>query len=339
MPNDDAVPEVFQRRSLRTIPGWLFSLAIHLGTLLTLQLLFPVVPPHGTAVDSRTVGIAIVARNAERVEYLTDASEDAGGANAAASAGQTANLSPSAESPTLPSADETPRVGNFALPAPTAEGNAANSIALLPSASGFAQGTGRGDKTGSGDGLGKGVETGVFGVRGKGSRFVYVFDRSASMAGFQGRPLASAKRELLESIRDLQSTHQFQIIFYNDVPIPLNPRRTGRPELFLAGDAEKRWAEEFVSAVVPDGATRHAEALKLALQWQPDVIFFLTDGDEPQLRAAELAEIRRLNRATTIHAIEFGAGVQPRGESFLQRLAEQNGGKHGYVDVTKLPLP
>ena len=43
-------------------------------------------------------------------------------------------------------------------------------------------------------------ETSVFGSRGIGTKFVYVFDRSNSMNDFEGRPLAGAKRELLASL-------------------------------------------------------------------------------------------------------------------------------------------
>ena len=89
--------------------------------------------------------------------------------------------------------------------------------------------------------------------------------------------------------------------------------------------------------MVADGGTRHLEALKIALRLAPDVIFFLTDGDEPQLRPNELAEIQRLNHGTAIHAIDFGAGPKASRVSFLERIAEENDGGYTYVDVTKLP--
>jgi hypothetical protein len=79
------------------------------------------------------------------------------------------------------------------------------------------------------------------------------------------------------------------------------------------------------------------EPLKLALALQPDVIFLLTDAEEPSLNSSELAAIRRQNRAgTSINAIEFGSGPFRGGENFLVRLARQNSGKHVYVDVTRL---
>jgi hypothetical protein len=75
-----------------------------------------------------------------------------------------------------------------------------------------------------------------------------------------------------------------------------------------------------------------------AIGMAPDIIFFLTDAGEPTLSAAEMEQIRRANRryGASINTIEFGIGP-PSGESnFLVKLAEQNSGRHGYVDVTRL---
>ncbi len=57
----------------------------------------------------------------------------------------------------------------------------------LPSADGFASD----EPAGGGKIGGNEAHTSVFGAEGTGSKFVYVFDRSASMDGYQGRPLSS----------------------------------------------------------------------------------------------------------------------------------------------------
>jgi hypothetical protein len=177
------------------------------------------------------------------------------------------------------------------------------------------------------------AETHVFGVRGKGSRFVYLFDRSSSM---EGAPLAAAKRELIASLQSLQGIHQFQIIFYNQEPQLMPSFRGPAPRMALADDPGKRQAATFVGGILAFGATDHVKALATALQLRPDVIFFLTDADEPQLQPPDFETIRRINQGTVINTIEFGAGPpQPR-YSFLQQLAAQNGGQHGYIDVTRL---
>jgi hypothetical protein len=184
-------------------------------------------------------------------------------------------------------------------------------------------------------GLDSGTSTEVFGITGIGNKFVYVFDRSGSMDGYGGRPLRAAKLELTESLNDLDKVHQFQIIFYNDKP-KIFQRRPGRAELVWGDEEGKERAREFVTSIKADGGTHHLDALKLALGMRPDVIFFLTDADEPRLTAAELANIQRWNYGTMIHAIEFGYGPRGAGENFLMRLARQNGGQHAYVDISRL---
>ena len=68
------------------------------------------------------------------------------------------------------------------------------------------------------------VKTNVFGVEGEGTKFVYVFDRSASMSEPNGRPLAMAKTALNDSLNSLDRIHQFQIIFFNHTePRIFNP--------------------------------------------------------------------------------------------------------------------
>ena len=111
----------------------------------------------------------------------------------------------------------------------------------------------------------------------------------------------------------------------------------GQPaSMEFANDAGKKKAESFIGSILADGGTRHMEALEMALRLGPDVIFFLTDAEDPKLSATELARIRRLNSGTSINAIEFGSGPAGGGQNFLKRLAEQNHGNYGYVDISKL---
>ena len=59
------------------------------------------------------------------------------------------------------------------------------------------------------------ARTSLFGVVGEGYKFVYVFDRSGSMGGSGRDSLRAIKAELPESLKNLDTVHQFQIIFYN----------------------------------------------------------------------------------------------------------------------------
>jgi len=69
----------------------------------------------------------------------------------------------------------------------------------------------------------------------------------------------------------------------------------------------------------------------------PDVIFLLTDADEPKLSSRQLARIDRMGAGIVVNTIEFGRGPQQDAENFLVRLARQSGGRHVYVDTAKLP--
>jgi hypothetical protein len=176
--------------------------------------------------------------------------------------------------------------------------------------------------------------TTLFGLVGEGYKFVYVIDRSGSMGGQGQGALRLAKGELIRSFKQLDSVHQFQIVFYNERPVVFNP--TGTPgRLAFATDDNKQRATRFLDTIVADGGTDHELALRVAIRLHPDVIFFLTDADDPKLTATQLAKIRHLAAGIIIHAVEFGSGAKPAGKSFLAELAGQNGGKHVYVDVSK----
>ena len=183
--------------------------------------------------------------------------------------------------------------------------------------------------------LGGKATVGVFGATGEGYKFVYVFDRSGSMGGSGRNALEAAKAELLASLRALGQTHQFQIIFYNDRISKFNP--TGDPDrLVFATEQNKQAAARFLATITADGGTQHEAALSAAIKLRPDVIFFLTDADEPKLYPAQLQRIHRMANGITINTIEFGYGPRVDDDNFLVRLARENGGQHAYFDVSKL---
>src|SRR5262249_44604264 len=85
------------------------------------------------------------------------------------------------------------------------------------------------------------TEKKFLGVTGRGTSFVFVFDRSLSM---EGAALAAAKRELLASLAGLERVHQFQIIFYNEKPRIMPPG-----QMNFADENGKRQAESFVGSI------------------------------------------------------------------------------------------
>ncbi|HEX3997719.1 MAG TPA: VWA domain-containing protein [Pirellulales bacterium] len=175
----------------------------------------------------------------------------------------------------------------------------------------------------------------LLGVEGKGTKFVYVFDRSGSMGVPGNKPLNRAKAELLRSIDALSDLQQFYIIFYNHAQKMFQIDPTGK-RLIFASDANKRAAKQWVDGIEAGGGTKHADALLMALRMHPDAIFMLTDGDPPDdLTADELARVQRANTAATVINVIQISPPDTTHENMLIRLANHSGGQHVYVDFDK----
>lgn len=186
---------------------------------------------------------------------------------------------------------------------------------------------------GMGHQLQSSARSGIFGLEARGMRFVYVFDRSASMGEPAGRPLAVAKRELRRSLGELGDNQQFHVIFYNERQTVFAPTANrGRP-IFASPDT-KRAADTFIESIQAEGGTRHYEALVAATRLAPDAIFMLTDADAgDDLSAAELARLRRLLGGARCLVAQFGGDADRRSPRLAQ-LAVDSGGDYRVVDET-----
>jgi hypothetical protein len=179
------------------------------------------------------------------------------------------------------------------------------------------------------------ARTAMFGLVAEGYKFVYVFDRSGSMGGDGSASLRAVKAELLRSLTNLDTVHQFQVIFYNERPVAYNPTgAAGR--LCFATDENKNAVERFLDTIKADGGTDHLAALRMATSLHPDAIFFLTDGDDPVLAPAELDKVARWAAGVIVHTIEFGPGEAKEKNNFLKDLARRTGGEYAYVNSSKL---
>jgi Mg-chelatase subunit ChlD len=175
----------------------------------------------------------------------------------------------------------------------------------------------------------------VFGVEGKGSKFVYVLDRSGSMGVPDNKPMKAAQAELIASINQLTPQQQFYLISYNHEPRMLDV--TGAPgRLSFASDANKDAAKKLIESIKADGGTNHEAALAMAMKFRPDVIFLLSDGDpEDDISKDELVRLNKINfGAAIINVIQFSAEPK-KGENRLINLAKESGGEHSYVDILK----
>lgn len=321
------ITDVLPRRGW---PSWLISLGLH---VLVLVVLFGtrtrLGTPDGNPEGFHDVGI-YVKPDAELVEPAPENQE----ANATPqeatpenSAMREATASPPDETPPAPlQLPETATIG-VGSPFPDQVQGAPLTVPGTPT-----KGTTGGPlskplpgRSGRGDG------TSFLGIPAQGNTFLYLIDSSSSMADHNA--IGYARAELMASLERLDSTKRFQILFYNSQMYPLiHP--DGRQRIFFATDLSRNLARQFMHDREPAQGTNHKPAILEALKFGPDVLFFLTDGDQPALFAGDLDEIKRNNRGhTQIHVIEFGKGVKLGPTNWLEQLARSNRGSYRYFDL------
>ena len=180
--------------------------------------------------------------------------------------------------------------------------------------------------------------TAFMGTQDEGTKIVFVIDASGSM--LSNNSMQVAKASLVSSMQALDGHQQFLIIFYDDKPTVLHLRDSQQPQLYAATEIHKTLARQKIAGIQPGTGTHHVPALEMALRLRPDVIFFLTDAQEPPIYDGELDSLKKLNgQKTRIHSIEFGVGPEVSeavaSRNFLRKLSRQNGGTYRYYDVTK----
>jgi Ca-activated chloride channel homolog len=149
-----------------------------------------------------------------------------------------------------------------------------------------------------------------------------VIDRSGSMAG---ESIASARRAAQQIIARLGSADRVNVIAFDDDVEPLFDRpRTLTPDV-------RRQADGFVARIRDAGGTDIARALAATLQSQvnddqPDVVFFLTDGQSDARAALEVARTARTN--VRLFTVGIGTGVD---RALLSRLATEFRGRFTFV--------
>jgi len=168
-------------------------------------------------------------------------------------------------------------------------------------------------------------------VSGVGTMFVYVIDSSSSMTGAR---LKAAQGQLKASLRLLQPNQKFAVIFFNEYREQLKLRRSDDQPIYFATDVNRELASHQIDRVTADRGTVPMPAILEAISLKPDVIYFLTDGDESELSPAEMAQVRQLSRNITIHVIKLGDGtVSSLSRSWLERLAHQSHGEYREINI------
>ena len=155
-----------------------------------------------------------------------------------------------------------------------------------------------------------------------GKTIVYALDRSSSM-GSDGL-LRSACRAIKDSLGQLSPESRFQIVAYNssvstlaNEPLPATERNILRA---------KRWLDELVA----EGSSDHRGGVREAISFHPDAVVLLTDADD--LEEREVLSIRALLREPVYMNVAIFGDTRPTGETPLERLMEEVGGKVRYVE-------
>lgn len=303
------------------LPAWLLSLVLHTFILVTMAVLWTPQQKGTGGERGGPVGIAMV---------VDQAGEDSYFLNGADSGIDSLDSSAEAALSSLPDSGGSTMAHEEMLKGLLPSVNAGSGASAAAGDTGLGAGK---SQLSTGGSISK-VKTEVFGIEGEGTRFVYVFDRSDSMNGFEGKPLSKAKAELVKSINSLGPSHQFQIVFYNDHPLPYGGAQ--RPKLLYGEDRDKELSLRFVRDMSGTGGTNHVDALLMALAMSPDVIFFLTDADDnPGSQKIEKIVERADRIGASIHCIQFGTGNRSFGSNWIDRLAERTRGQFRYVDVSQ----
>ena len=183
---------------------------------------------------------------------------------------------------------------------------------------------GAGQGRGAGDGIGDGK--GFFGSVPGRRRIVFVVDSSRSMNHIHDSPAKTRFRrlkvELIKAILELPADHEFFVIFFAKEMLAM-PAESLQPATPQSKDRYLRW----VAQVDPGGGpTDPLDAMAAAIRLQPDLIYFLTDGEFKKGVNLRLRSIK-LPR-TIIHTFGFGETL---GEELLKEVARNNGGEYKFV--------
>jgi hypothetical protein len=338
---------------LEEAPAWLVSLLIHMGLVIVLGLCALGVQQHFSEPMEVQIGSAESMPSGSLDESLGSGLDE--GAPGLLADEFDATLPPTPILADLPT-DSHEAVaglgGEWHEMALSADGNGT----LLPGLGdslgssllgNLAGGGNGGDGNGEFDG-GLGIprdKTSFFGLAGEGGKFVYVLDRSDSMNMILSRfsegtlvgnviPLQVAKTELKRSLAALSSTSKFQIVFYND---RIEVFRTGRTyhKLYSATKANKVAAYNYIDNTPGQGGTYHKIALEAAVDFEPDVIFLLTDARVENDLPYDVVDrvVAYCKRHHIVLNVVHFANM-PRPDCTLIEMAERTGGKHIFINLT-----
>jgi hypothetical protein len=150
-----------------------------------------------------------------------------------------------------------------------------------------------------------------------GKTFVFVIDASAPMGSGKSSPWEHVIEEVSFTLRDMTDKHQFQAIFFNETP---NILADG--DWLPATAANKRKAVSELKTFQTTGKGNPKKALLRAVEFKPDVIFFITDQKCQQLTTADIAALKKAGNGIKLNAAEIGNGMNAPGQTAVQDLVK-----------------
>jgi hypothetical protein len=147
----------------------------------------------------------------------------------------------------------------------------------------------------------------------------------------RGEPRAAAKRAVNGTIEQLPEAVQFDVLFFD------KNIASWQPQLVPAATHFKQEAIRAVTARSMDRGTASNTALNAAFTLDPEVIYFLSNGEPTDGRPLQIVStITNLNRTRRVSIHTIGVVTKRNGgyglTQFMRPLAEQNYGTFQLVE-------
>jgi hypothetical protein len=157
-------------------------------------------------------------------------------------------------------------------------------------------------------------------------RIVYVVDASRSMNHPHESPaltrIGRVKIELLRSIESLQPHQEFFVIFFTEFAHPM-PSKRG---FITRSSTELNEYLTWMAKHIANGNTDPRLALQMAFNMEPEVIYFLTDGEVNPIIARDIIGFNQ--KKVKINTVCIGSAPS---EHLMQQIALKHQGIYSFV--------
>lgn len=177
-----------------------------------------------------------------------------------------------------------------------------------------------------------------FGPVGNARKLVYLIDASGSLID----TLPFVINELKRSINELSPKQEFTVIFFQGGSAIEAPPHGWKPATQQMKQKVSNWVTLEAGNIVPHGKTNPVKAIELAMRYDPQLVFILSDNflGQGQYEVDRNNLFRMLDQAnpqrrTKINTIQF---LYPDPLNTLKMIAEKHGGTYKFVSESDLGL-